>query len=267
MSAKRKSRKRKGKRADKSAEPTAEPKAAKAKPKAKDEAEDKAEDKAEPAAKETSPEPEGGFWARHGRDLIPAAVIALAALLLFGWGIGSYSFADPWEPKYPQTVREMFERGSFITPYYEDHIRWAKPILTYWAQMPTIAIWGNNEFAARLPSVLAGIWGLLAVYFCLRRLRGRRTAILATAFLASTPLYYFIARQATPDVFLAAAMASAMCCLALARFGDRRRRLYHLLFYASTGVAVLAKGPVPIVLTGGAVLLYWVMDFDPKRFR
>jgi 4-amino-4-deoxy-L-arabinose transferase-like glycosyltransferase len=200
------------------------------------------------------------FW-----DIVGAIILLAGSLYLFGWRVGSYSLNDPWEPRYPQAVREMIARGDLITPYYEGDIRWTKPILIYWAIYPAVKIFGNNEFSARLPSVLAGALGVLAVYFALLKLRGRATALMAGAILATIPEYFFMARQAMPDMLMTAALAAALSFFALARFGTQRKRLYFGLFYACVGLAFLAKGPVTGVITLGAILLFWLIDLDPKR--
>ena len=192
-------------------------------------------------------------------------IVGLAALYVFGWGVGSYSLNDPWEPRYPQTVREMMQKGSWVTPYFEGDVRWTKPILIYWAMYVPILIWGNNEFAARLPSALAGVIGVLAIYFALWKLRSKRSAVMGGLILATIPQYFFMARQAMPDIYLAAFLAATMAFFALGRFGAERQRLYFGLSYASVGLAFLAKGPVACVILIVAVLLFWLIDFDIQR--
>jgi len=196
------------------------------------------------------------------RDWVLGGILLLGTLYLFAWGIGSYPLWDPWEPKYAQAMREMAERGDYITPYFNDKPRWTKPILIYWAMALPMAVAGNNEFTARLPSALAAVVGVLLTYYFVSRLRGRGTGFIAACVLATLPQYAYMARQAMPDMLLTAALAGAMGFFALGRFGGRRQRLYYALFYVSLALAVLAKGPVAGVIVAGALLLFWLIDLD-----
>jgi len=226
----------------------------------------------EPTTSSDAPAPEAPacpsrkpfLTARRWECALPALLLA-GSLHLFVWGIGSYGLWDPWEPKYPVAVEEMRARGDYFTPYFDDEVRWTKPILIYWAMLVPMWIGGNNEFTARLPSAVAGILGVLAVYAFVRKLRGRRTAFLAACILGTLPQYFYMARQAMPDMLMTFFLTTAMASLALGRFGAGRKRLYFVLFYLSVGLAFLSKGPVAVVIVLGAVLLFWLVDADPAR--
>jgi len=215
-----------------------------------------------------APQPDlapGGSSTRAPREYLVVLGLLAATLFLFGWGIGSYPLWDPWEPKYAQAVREMQDRGEFITPYLEGTIRWTKPILVYWAMYVPIALLGNNELAARIPSVLAAVLGVLMMYYFVSRLRGWRTGLIAACILGTLPQYYFMSRQVVPDMLLVLFLGAAMGFFALARFGQRHRRRYMGCFYAAVALAFLVKGPVACVITLGAVVVFWMIDLDPRR--
>ena len=205
-------------------------------------------------------------WSSGRRvDVLLAAVLVLCSLYLYTWGIGSYALWDPWEPKYGQALREMVERGDFITPYYDDDVRWTKPILIYWAMYVPILIGGNNEFTVRLPSAVAAILGVLLVFLFLRNLRGRQTAIAAACILGTMPQYFYMARQAMPDMLLTLFLCAAMVFFAAARFGRHHNKRYFILFYVSVSLAFLTKGPVACVIVLSSIVMFWMISFDPKR--
>ena len=77
--------------------------------------------------------------------------LALVTLLLYCRGLGSYPLSDPWEPRYARAMQEMSERGDYITPFYQNKVRWTKPILVYWAMYVPIMIGGTHAFTVRLP--------------------------------------------------------------------------------------------------------------------
>ena len=159
------------------------------------------------------------------------------------------------------------ERNDLLTPFFNGKIRWTKPILIYWAMHLPISVFGNTEFAVRLPSVLAGVGGVLIVFYFLRQLRGRATALLGACILATLPQYLYMARQAMPDMLLTVFICGAMAFYALAHFGTGNRRLHLALFYASVALAFLTKGPVACVIVLAALGCFGLAHIDPQRHR
>jgi len=61
--------------------------------------------------------------------------------------------------------REKPERGDFITPTLNYVKYFDKPILLYWLNALSHSVFGQNEFAARLPCALRGLGAMLFTYF------------------------------------------------------------------------------------------------------
>ncbi len=62
---------------------------------------------------------------------------------------------DRDEPRFAEASREMLQSGNFIVPTFNGAPRYAKPPLIYWCQAVSYKIFGENAFAARLPSLIA----------------------------------------------------------------------------------------------------------------
>jgi 4-amino-4-deoxy-L-arabinose transferase-like glycosyltransferase len=83
------------------------------------------------------------------------------ALLFFGCvlfhlaGIWSLPLIDRDEPRFAEASREMIERGNYVVPYFNNQLRLDKPPLTYWSQVASYKVFGENDFAARFPSAIA----------------------------------------------------------------------------------------------------------------
>ncbi len=197
-------------------------------------------------------------------DYILILILAATAFLYIK-GIGSYPFWDPWEAKYGQAMREMEQRNDYITPYFKDKIRWTKPILIYWAMAVPMWVGGNNELTARLPSAIGALLGVWFIYWFLKKLRGRSTAIVGACILATTPQYFYMARQAMPDMLFSVFLLAAMGYFALAQFGNENKRKFLWLFYLSVGLAVLTKGPLGAVIVLGALTLFTVIHITSER--
>ncbi|HFE32237.1 MAG TPA: glycosyltransferase family 39 protein, partial [Gammaproteobacteria bacterium] len=104
-------------------------------------------------------------------------LLFLAVASSFYLNLWAVPLFDLDEGAFSEATREMFERGDFISTYLDGQPRYDKPILIYWLQALSVALFGVNEFAFRLPSALAGTGWVLAVLFFLRRVRDERTGL------------------------------------------------------------------------------------------
>src|SRR5262249_27658145 len=124
----------------------------------------------------------------------------------------------------------------------------------YWLQVGAYRTFGVGEFAARLPSALAALAAVLLTYELGRRLFDPLTGLLGGLVLASAALFSAAAHFANPDPLPCA-------CTVLTFLGwwqalDGGGALWFVVAGAAAGLGVLAKGPVAIVLPGGAVGLF-----------
>jgi 4-amino-4-deoxy-L-arabinose transferase-like glycosyltransferase len=156
-------------------------------------------------------------------------------------GLGNTALWEPDEPRFAEATRQMFERGDFVTPWFNGRPRFEKPILMYWLQAPAVAILGPTETAFRIPSVLAGLLTLFLVYGIGARLVSQSAGLVAAIALATTFRFVLYARQGLTDVPVTALVTLAVWC-----FLDGRRGVV-LLAWAATGCAALMKGPVAII--------------------
>lgn len=178
-------------------------------------------------------------------DLWPYLLILAIGLAVLMPKLGDFGFWDPWEPKYAESAREMLARDSYIVPYYLDEVRLTKPILVYWGILVGTAVFGMNEFGARIVGVGMALMTMLVTFYAVARLRGRRAGLISALVLGTVPQFYFIARQSMPDVYLFTSVGCALLFLCLALFKPENRRDLHFgLAYACIALAVLAKGPM-----------------------
>jgi 4-amino-4-deoxy-L-arabinose transferase-like glycosyltransferase len=62
---------------------------------------------------------------------------------------------DRDEPRFAEASREMVQSDNYIVPTFNHAPRYAKPPLIYWCQAACFTVFGENAFAARLPSLVA----------------------------------------------------------------------------------------------------------------
>jgi 4-amino-4-deoxy-L-arabinose transferase-like glycosyltransferase len=192
------------------------------------------------------------------RDL---ALLALLAACLYLPGLGLRDLWNPDEPRYAQVAREMLASGSFLVPHYNDRLYTEKPPLMFWAMAASGALRGGlDETAARLPSALAAIGGVLLVYAAGRRLFDRRAAWIAALACGTSTKVLWQARTGQIDMLLTFLVLCAVYSWLVGRL--ERRPGYSYLFFAFAGLATLAKGPVGLLPPLLSILAFLAVTRD-----
>jgi 4-amino-4-deoxy-L-arabinose transferase-like glycosyltransferase len=206
------------------------------------------------------------------QDLRRAALTAAAALLglcglAFFLELGGLGLMDKTEGLFVEVPRQMLLRGDWVTPRWNGSTFFDYPVWGYWMVALSFRLFGISEWAARLPAAAAASVAVLAVFGLVLALApaaerpSRRVgrASLCAVILALSPGWIGWSRSSVTDMFLASAMTLALLGFALAywRRDDRRlRRLGHGALAGFCGVAVLAKGPVGLLLPGLVIIAF-----------
>lgn len=207
----------------------------------------------------------GFFTHKEGTTFRDVVVIAVVFGLFFMISLGRLPLREPDEGRYAEIPREMLERGDFITPHLNYVKYFEKPPLHYWVNAVSLSAFGRNEFAARFPSALLGLGGVLLTYFFGRRIFGRREGLYSAVILGSSLGYLVLGRMNSIDITLTFCMTACLGFFLLAsRDGEQRKGLFYHLFYLFAALTVLAKGLIGIVLPGGIIFMYLLFT---KRWR
>ena len=114
-------------------------------------------------------------------------------------GLGDTPLVDWDENIYAEASRQMVERDNYLNIYINDYPFAEKPPFFFWEQAASYHLWGINEFAARFPSVLAG---LVMVIFCFevgRRIRDQYLGTIWSLVYLTSLLPGVFARSAVID--------------------------------------------------------------------
>jgi hypothetical protein len=182
--------------------------------------------------------------------LVLPALLALALWLGFFNQLGGFPLFDVDEGAFSEATREMLERGDFVTTWLNGQPRFDKPILTYWLQALSVTLFGAREFAFRLPSALAGLGWVAAIFVFVRQQAGRNTAYCAALIAATTLGVNVIGRGATADALLNLFLALAMFDIYRYMEGGPEQPLarYRRLVWLWMALGLLTKGPVALLI-------------------
>jgi len=168
-------------------------------------------------------------------------------MLLYLAGLTAAGVLGPDEPRYASIGREMARSGDWITPRLWGAPWFEKPALLYWMTGAAFRLGLSEDLAPRLPVALLSIAFLILFQKISAREFGARAAWTATVILGTSAAWLGCSFIGTTDLPMAAAFSAAMLLsLDWIETGDRRKLP---LAGALLGVAVLAKGLVPLVLT------------------
>jgi len=182
-------------------------------------------------------------------DLLTCLAIVVVLVALFA-RLGELPFRDPDEGRNAEVAHELHLSGSWLVPTYDGLTYLDKPVFFFKAVALSFSVFGESEFAARLPSALFAtlLLGMLFA-FCRREYPERQIAPLAVIITATSPLFFALARHVIFDMTLAFFVSAAIFCGYLAESPtSKNRRAWYLLGSAAAGFATLVKGPVGFVV-------------------
>lgn len=179
---------------------------------------------------------------------IALPILLALGLALFVVNLGGYPFYTKGEPREAVTVLAMVRGGGLILPLRAGVEVPSKPPLMHWmAALASLAAGGVSEGAARLPSALLAIGGILLAYLYLRILFDDQSAFLAALILATSFQYLQAGTGARVDMTLTFFMEVAFFEILMVAEGLSRR---WPVLWGALALAVLSKGPIGIVLPG-----------------
>jgi 4-amino-4-deoxy-L-arabinose transferase-like glycosyltransferase len=177
---------------------------------------------------------------------------------------------DPDEGRYAEIPREMAATGDWLTPRLNGLKYFEKPPLQYWASAAAYSAFGVSEWTSRLWTVGLAFACLPMVFGWTRRLYGTGAGLLAVAALAVSPYFSIVGHLDLLDAGFSFWLTGAVFAFTLAQsseVGGREERRWMLLAWLAAALAILSKGIVVGVLAGGSLLVYSLIERDPRPWK
>ena len=181
--------------------------------------------------------------------------IFLPILLAFFFMLGAGIF-DLDEGVFASTSLQMLLDQQYLIPYIGENARLEKPILSYWIQALSMTIFGINEVALRLPSLIAGIfWIYVFGKFVSQRTESIKIFGIVSTFF-SVPALFLISFIATADAFLNLFLTLLMISLYKFYESNDKKFVNAAAIYLSLGF--LTKG-LTVIAIGGLVFFIFLL--------
>jgi 4-amino-4-deoxy-L-arabinose transferase-like glycosyltransferase len=172
---------------------------------------------------------------------------------------------DPDEGLHAAIAQEMVRRGDYVTPTFLGEPFLDKPILFFWAEAASLRLLGDREAAVRLPPLLFGLLGMLAVAALGRAMFDEATGLVAGIVYGTMLLPLGVSEVAVHDVAVVPFMCAACAALFRLKAGTtergpeagpvvsafRRNSLSPaILAGVALGLSILTKGLVGVAFIG-----------------
>ncbi|MFN7835342.1 MAG: phospholipid carrier-dependent glycosyltransferase [Burkholderiaceae bacterium] len=196
-------------------------------------------------------------------------LLALGFIVIWLLGLGFRVLIKTDEGRYAEIAREMLVSGDWLTPRLNDLLYFEKPPLQYWATAAAFAVFGLQDWAARLWTGLSGLLAIAITGWCATRLYGAAVGWLSAAMLASCLGFFAMGHLSALDMGFSAMLTVALCALLTANRGttERVRRRWMLVCWAGMALALLSKGVAGIVLPATVLVIYVLTTRDWTAWR
>jgi len=185
-------------------------------------------------------------------------LFALTLCVLF-IKLGSYPLIEPSDARYAEISREMYITGDYLTPRLNGIKHFHKPPLLYWAVTAGYRLLGVNEWGARVCQGIFSLGVLLVLFMVGIRLLGKKSSWIPPLLLLFSPGFLGAERNLTTDMLLLFTVTSAMASF-LFFYLNEGKGISIYLFYLFSGLSILTKGPMGVVVIFPVLLLFLLWD-------
>jgi 4-amino-4-deoxy-L-arabinose transferase-like glycosyltransferase len=200
-------------------------------------------------------------------------LLALLGSIFYISFLGGVHLFDWDEINFAEISREMLITGDYTRVYVDFQPFWEKPPLFFWMQASAMSVFGVNEFAARLPNAVCGIFTLVILFNIGRRLYDTRFGLIWAGVYFGTILPFLYFKSGIIDPWFNLFIFLGVYFFILFHWKrngytgidlTRSHWTYLVIGGLFIGMGVLTKGQVAYLLAGLTFFVYWVVY---ARFR
>lgn len=186
---------------------------------------------------------------------------SLLLVYLVGFGI---DVMDIDASQYAAISREMMLSGSYLQVFELGKDYLDKPPFLFWVSAFSMKIFGINNFAYKLPSLLFSLLAIFATYkFCLLYYK-KEIALMAAVILASCQAFFLINHDVRTDTILMSWVIFSIWQLAC--WFKTYKIIYFFLGCAGIAGGMLTKGPIALLVPIFAFGSHFILMRNFKMF-
>ena len=192
-------------------------------------------------------------------------LITLITAILFIPFLGAVHLFDWDEINFAECAREMLISHNYSRVQINFQPFWEKPPLFIWLQVLSMKLFGVNEFAARFPDAMCGIFTLNILYHFGKKYNNHQFGLLWVLCYGASFLPFLYFKSGIIDPWFNLFIFLSICFI-LQWFNNNTKKLNLNALYAGffLGLAVLTKGPVAILIVGLTFFVSWMrLRFNP----
>ncbi len=192
-------------------------------------------------------------------------ILFLLSCILFPLAIGTVHLFDWDEVNFAEIAREMIINKNYLNVQINFQPFWEKPPLFFWFQALSMKIFGINEFASRFPNVLVGITSIMSMYYIGKKFISDKFAFLWALSYFGSILPHFYFKSGIIDPLFNFFIFISLYFIYLYQVDYKKK--YLVLASILTGLAVLTKGPVAVLIILLVVLFYVVYKWKTIKIK
>lgn len=148
--------------------------------------------------------------------------------------------------QYGNICREMLQNKSFLQIYDQGKDYLDKPPFLFWASSLSMYLFGMNDFAFRLPSILMAVVAIYSTYKFTLLYYQKEIAILSALVLATSQAMFLITHDVRTDTML-------MCWVILgiwkfASWLQNKNWVSLIIAFSAIGFGMMTKGPIALMV-------------------
>ena len=189
-------------------------------------------------------------------------VVLLAARLFWSSYLPLTDFS---EARYAEMSRKILDYGDWITLWFSQELPfWGKPPLSFWSVALSFSVFGINEFASRLPSLVFTLLTALLLYRWIKAERNPDSALVVTTIYLASWLVVHTSGAVITDPLLC--LSTTMVMMGFWQAVVHRKQASAWIMWIGLGMGLMSKGPITLVLCGFACGAWVVITGEWQRW-
>ncbi len=211
--------------------------------------------------------------------------VAVFLLMLGGLVLRIYTASDfflhEWDERYHALVAKNMMGQPWLPTLYKNpvlpfsiedwtsnHVWLHKQPVALWFMSASISLFGTNELAVRLPSILFSTLSIYLVYRIGTYFKNREVGILAAFFMAINGLVIELTagRVATDHVDICFMFFILLSVFLTLLYAQKNRWIFNVLAGLALGTAILTKWLPALIVLPLWLIVVWNMSPQPKKW-